>query len=543
MNLVLDTSHHTDSYFNAEDIMPTMYLLDTSTLRLECFPGSSTKPKYAILSHRWGRNDEEASFQDVRNGNHLHKRGWKKIESACGVARAQGHQYLWADTCCINKVPENNPEQTDAINSMYEWYGASEVCYAYLEDVVDVNDEDLLKESQWFKRGWTLQELLAPEELIFFSQDWKISVDRFQIPGILGSAAGIEGGHASFWFIDDGTYTIDEVMSWASRRETTVPEDAAYSLIGMFKLKSSLAISYGEGGARAFVRLQELLMQGGSHTDDMTIFDWTSDANESVPRRSMFATSPKAFGENDRSIVMRIRSDIIEKCKTLMGARDLDLEDEESSEEDEPENSEEDEPESSEEDEPESSEEDEPESSEEDERSKEDEPEGSGGAMDSVLAAEKGEPEGSGGAMDSVLVAQDGLHMSVWLLELKTPCEEVGNASYEVDLGSVIVTDEYGVKKKRGNARIFVSEKNGTYYETFNLVPSFRRPGGLRFYIMLTVRLVREDNSDEIQGILLVSCENELEKHRVIMNRRIGVAHGSSNGRFSNPALTNIIIA
>lgn len=459
--------------------MPTMYLLNTSTLKLERFPGESRKPKYAILSHRWGSDHDEASFQDVSNGNHLHKRGWKKIASACDVARAQGHQYLWADTCCINKVPENNKEQTDAINSMYDWYGASEVCYAYLEDVVDVNDEDLLKKSQWFERGWTLQEMLAPEELIFFSQDWKISVDRFDVPDVMNRVAGVQGGH---WFAskDDDSYTIEEVMSWASRRKTTKPEDAAYSLIGLFKLGKSLDISYGEGGARAFVRLQEQLMQG-SHSDDMTIFDWTSDADESVPRRSMFATSPKAFGENDRSIFMRIRSDIIEKCKTLMGVTD----DEEGDEVDE-------------------------------------------------------EDEGSVGAVDSVLVAEDGLHMSVWLLELKTPCEMVGNASYEVDLGSVIMTDEYGVRKT-GNVRIFVSERNGTYYEAFNLVPSFRRPGRLRFYVALMDYLENED--DEIRGILLVSRENELEKHRVVMNRRIGVARGSSNGRFSNPALTNIVVA
>jgi Heterokaryon incompatibility protein (HET) len=170
--------------------MPTMYLLDTSTLRLKRFPGESRKPKYAILSHRWGKPDDEVSFQDVGNGNHLYKLGWKKVRSACGVARAQGHKYLWADTCCINKVPPNNQEQIDAINSMYDWYAASQVCYAYLEDVVDVSDEDSLKKSQWFKRGWTLQEMLATETLIFFSQDWKSSVDRFDIPGIMKTISG-----------------------------------------------------------------------------------------------------------------------------------------------------------------------------------------------------------------------------------------------------------------------------------------------------------------------------------------------------------------
>ena len=475
--------------------MATMWLLNTSTLRLERFPGESKKPKYAILSHRWGKDEDEASFQDVNNGNHLRKRGWKKITSACGVARENGHKYLWADTCCINKVPRNNPEQTNAINSMYKWYGASEVCYAYFEDVVDVNDVDELKKSQWFQRGWTLQEMLAPEELIFFSHDWKTSMDRFAVPDIMNTIAGVVGGAVSFWFLGDCTYTIDDVMSWASRRMTKEPEDAAYSLIGLLKVEEYFQVSYGEGGAKAFVRLQEQLMQQESYSNDMTIFNWTSGEDESVPRRSMFATSPKAFGENNRSIVIRIRSDIFEKCKTLVGA----IEDEEDE-------------------------------GLEDEESGGEEDEGSGDEGD----------QGSQGAINRIRVAEDGLHMPMWLLELQTPCKKVGNGSYELDLGSVIITENDGVKRTR-DTKIFVSEKKGTYHEAFNIVPSFRSLGRLRFFVVLMEYNYEEDS--EIQGILLVSRENELEKHQVIMNRVISVAGGSSNGRFSDPVCSEIIIA
>lgn len=446
--------------------MPTMWLLNTSTLRLQSFPGESKKPKYAILSHRWG--SDEATFQDVNNGNHLRMRGWGKIASACGVAREQGHKYLWADTCCINKVPPNNKEQNDAINSMYEWYGASVVCYAYLEDVVDVNDEYELKQSQWFQRGWTLQEMLAPEELIFFSQDWRISVDRFSIPGIMDTVAGVVGGAASFWFLGEQTYTIDDVMSWASRRNTTVPEDAAYSLIGLFKLERPLRISYGEGGGKAFVRLQEQLMKQESYSSDMTIFNWTSDVDESVPRRSMFATSPQAFEKHNRSIL--IRSDI------------------------------------------------------------------TGEDEDSGEIDEAGET--------SLLVAEDGLHMSVPLLELQVRCVQVGNASYELRLGSAIITGDDDVSRTVRDAKIFVSEKNGSYYEAFNVIPSFRSPGRLRFYLALMSEVLEEDRyEDDHGGILLVSRENELEKHRVIMNRRIGISGESSNGEFSDPPHRQIIIA
>jgi hypothetical protein len=118
----------------------------------------------------------------------------------------------------------------------------------------------------------------------------------------------------------------------------------------------------------------------------------------------------------------------------------------------------------------------------------------------------------------------------------------VGNTSYEVDLGSVIMTDEY--KEEIRNVKICVSEKNGTYYEAFDIVPSepLRRMGKLNFYVALM-----ECEDDRIWGILLVSRQNELEKHRVIMNKRIGItaASGSSNGIFSNPEtrLTDIVVA
>ena len=229
--------------------------------------------------------------------------------------------------------------------------------------------------------------------------------------------------------------------------------------------------------------------------NDFTIFNWTSGEDESVPRRSMFATSPKAFGENNRSIVIRICSDIFEKCKTLIGAIE-DKEDE----------------------------------GEEDEESGGEEDDGSGDEGD----------EGSQGAIDRVRVAEDGLHMPMRLLELQTPCIKVGNGSYELDLGSVIITENDGVKRTR-DTKIFVSEKKGTYYEAFNLVPSFRSPGRLRFYVALME--YKYEGDGEIQGILLVSRENELEKHRVIMNRVIGIAGGSSNGRFSDPVCSEIIIA
>ena len=142
-------------------------------------------------------------------------------------------KYIWADTCCINK--KDKEEYSHAMNSMYKWYANSEVCYAYLDDVGDVNDEDEMGDSEYFTRGWTLQEILAPEKLIFFSKDWKNTMDRFDNPSMMSTVAWIGGGQASFWFNSRDTrrYLIQDVMSWASMRETEKPEDRAYSLIGM----------------------------------------------------------------------------------------------------------------------------------------------------------------------------------------------------------------------------------------------------------------------------------------------------------------------
>ena len=89
----------------------------------------------------------------------------KKILEACRVAREAGYELLWIDSCCINK--DSSSELSEAINSMYRWYGLSRVCYAYLAGVAPGEDPSrewsAFRRSRWFRRGWTLQELIAPE--------------------------------------------------------------------------------------------------------------------------------------------------------------------------------------------------------------------------------------------------------------------------------------------------------------------------------------------------------------------------------------------
>jgi len=149
-----------------------MRLLNTATSKLEEFSGSNI-PKYAILSHRWGV--EEVTFQDIQNSKNIQGyiqpmakfEGWFKIRGSCEQAIVDGYKWIWVDSCCIDKT--SSAEVSEAINSMFNWYRDSEVCYAYLLDVVSLQEEGFgFGTSKWFTRGWTLQELLAPKKLVFF---------------------------------------------------------------------------------------------------------------------------------------------------------------------------------------------------------------------------------------------------------------------------------------------------------------------------------------------------------------------------------------
>ncbi|KAK7468953.1 hypothetical protein VKT23_003452 [Stygiomarasmius scandens] len=230
-----------------------MRLLHTTTLRLKEF--SSCVPPYAILSHTW--EDDEVLFRDIQYAvpeMKTRKAGYRKIENACKRAHESGFDYIWIDTCCIDK--ESSAELSEAINSMYEYYAKAEVCYVYLSDLPDgANPRDdgaAFSQCRWFTRGWTLQELLAPENLVFFTQSWLEVGNKNQLADIIASITGVTidvllGGDCS-------TISIARRMSWAAYRQTTREEDRAYSLMGIFGVH--IPPLYGEGGSNAFMRLQ-----------------------------------------------------------------------------------------------------------------------------------------------------------------------------------------------------------------------------------------------------------------------------------------------
>ncbi|KAK5688080.1 hypothetical protein LTS10_000058 [Elasticomyces elasticus] len=215
---------------------------------VECDPNST--PNYAILSHTWGLDSEEVTFDDIGNGTGKDKAGYAKIDFCARQAKQDGLDHFWVDTCCINKA--NFTELSKAINSMFGWYQHAEKCYVFLPDVSS-NKRDhrgqprevwdgTFKGSRWFTRGWTLQELLAPKSVEFFSREGVLLGDRQSLGELIQVVTGIpssalRGGSLS-------TFSVDERMRWAARRNTKEPEDKWYSLLGLFEV--TMPLIYGE---------------------------------------------------------------------------------------------------------------------------------------------------------------------------------------------------------------------------------------------------------------------------------------------------------
>ncbi|KAI8710934.1 HET domain-containing protein [Fusarium sp. LHS14.1] len=269
-----------------------MRLLHSDTYKLEEF-GSHNIPLYAILSYRWGK--DEIAYQDVGNIHHGDGAGHDKVRKFCGMAKAHGFEYVWIDTCCIDKT--SSAELSEAINSMYRWYQEAAVCYAYLADVpTDTFDRDTraigpeFSESKWFTRGWTLQELIAPSMVIFLDQAWQEIGTKSNLRSIISKITGIPDTILERADLDSAS--VAQRMSWASKRETTRVEDLAYCLMGIFGV--NMPMLYGEG-VRAFIRLQEEIMRS---SDDHSLFAWESSDSSG----GLLASSPAAFSKSSKIV-------------------------------------------------------------------------------------------------------------------------------------------------------------------------------------------------------------------------------------------------
>ncbi|KAF2972594.1 hypothetical protein GQX73_g1016 [Xylaria multiplex] len=238
-----------------------MRLLNVKSHQLEEFFGDSI-PDYAILSHTWG--EVEVTFQGLQHWTHKWKRGYVKIKRTCQLAAEDGLEWV-------------------AINSMFEWYRNSRICYIFLEDVpspvLGKHNEEAFCKARWFTRGWTLQEFIAPINIKLFDSSWEMvkSTDCSFIAGhftteeepssrlyrashferdLLQHFTGIDRN-------DWGSADVPTILSWAANRRTSRLEDMAYCLLGLLDVKMPLL--YGEG-SNAFPRLlEEVIKKSNSH--------------------------------------------------------------------------------------------------------------------------------------------------------------------------------------------------------------------------------------------------------------------------------------
>nr|OQO28369.1 hypothetical protein B0A51_04646 [Rachicladosporium sp. CCFEE 5018] len=243
-----------------------MRLLNIHTLELKDFVSDSDRPPYAIASHRWGA--EEVTYRDLTDNKESCKAkvGYRKIQGFCETTQRWNEyvkepalqcHWLWVDNCCINKGDLS--EVNEAINSTFAWYSTAVVCWAYLEDVFGSTIAELQR-SVWFKRGWTLHELLAPRTVVFLSHHWvtlghkcwlhpsvligyECCLPMPVLNRVLAVVTGIP--EMILYRYDQSTELEAKVkIGWLKDRETTRVEDMSYCLLGIFNV--FLPTIYGE---------------------------------------------------------------------------------------------------------------------------------------------------------------------------------------------------------------------------------------------------------------------------------------------------------
>ncbi|KAF2966551.1 hypothetical protein GQX73_g7028 [Xylaria multiplex] len=249
---------------------------NTGSFSLTDYPRDTDIPSYAILSHTWGL--EEVTYKDLEQGIGQRKIGYKKIRFCGERARRDGLRYFWVDTCCIDK--SSSAELEKSIRSMFLWYRNATKCYAYLEDVSRPATQDSdrhdnphwklqFEQSRWFTRGWTLQELIAPKTVDFYSQEETRLGDKESLEQIICDITNIPA--RALRGVPLSHFTTSERMAWAKGRQTTIPEDKAYSMLGIFE--THMHLMYGEGEESAQKRLQEEIAkdQKGSRHEEFSV--------------------------------------------------------------------------------------------------------------------------------------------------------------------------------------------------------------------------------------------------------------------------------
>jgi hypothetical protein len=244
---------------------------------------------YITLSHRW--EDDELAIKDIKEESvyKLPASRFHKVRSFCSQALKCEFDWAWIDTCCIDQ--SSSAEVQKSISSMFSWYRGSALTIIYLSDVTESSVGALLR-SEWFRRGWTLQELLAAKVIQLYKKDWSPFLqdapfnhkDVAEILAALASATGIEQVHLKSY--SPSVEHPRMKLRWARHRVTKEKEDEAYCLMGIFGF--TMTVSYGEGD-NAFARL---LMEIMKRTGDATLLDWVGQPSS---MNSCLPSSPRCF--------------------------------------------------------------------------------------------------------------------------------------------------------------------------------------------------------------------------------------------------------
>ncbi|KAI8948231.1 hypothetical protein F4801DRAFT_581651 [Xylaria longipes] len=319
-------------------------LINVHTKSLEDFiDDTKPTPPYAILSHTWGPDHEEISFQDLQADEMKTGPGREKFEACCAHAILDDLSYAWMDTCCIDKTNSTELSEGElrtryfrgsyrqdlrSINSMFKWYKNARLCYAYLCDVDSTKDafesQSTFWKSRWFRRGWTLQELIAPEILRFYDGNWR-AIGHKRDPQVVAALVQITHIPRVFLLgiVPTNEASVAQRMSWAANRVTKRTEDLAYSLLGIFGI--TMPMVYGEGD-KSFLRLQEVIAR---HINDDSILAWNFSKDglntklSGVKSGGALANSPSSFAYSSHIVPSNPSSHVGGPLDTLGGSLHL----------------------------------------------------------------------------------------------------------------------------------------------------------------------------------------------------------------------------
>jgi hypothetical protein len=234
--------------------------------------------RYVMLSHKWEAN--EPLFQQVMHiavydldQSPTHD----KLQTFCKIVRDAGFNWAWSDTCCINK--SDHFVLQEALVAMFKWYEGSAMMIVFLRGVRSSSQHGALVSSIWNTRAWTLQEYVAAKVIHFYTEDWTLYLDlalpnHKESPEVISEMEQATGVAAQqLMALRPGLTSVRGKLCLASTRQTTLVEDAAYSLLGIFSVTGIPAI-YGEGEGSLGRLLAHVLTGSG----DVSILAWTGES-------------------------------------------------------------------------------------------------------------------------------------------------------------------------------------------------------------------------------------------------------------------------